>query len=1040
MKRALFVCLSFVCGLSLAPTPPRARAQTAQSAVEQLAAALAQAKDEGARQALLAAQPALATSQLVKALMDASDPLADSGQYHAAIALRDFTLALAERLNDRESAARLLRKIGGAYYRLNQYDNARAYGERTLKLATELQHTEIIGYAHHLFANIHNSREEFAQADAELRLALACYEQSELLTPQGQTWNDLANNYRSWGKFAQAEAAFERALALHQQTGNQRSFAITLLNQANLFYTRSDYLRARAQYQRAYELLTQLRLTHFALLALGNLGVVERLLGNTEEAEAALQRTLKTLAEIGDEQGQFPALTALGNLYFARGDDARAWAQYQRLRSLAEKLGNKLSVGIALMNTAGVYARNNQLALALDTNRQALPLFEQLNDKTQLAELWQKFGDLYDTNGQLTEARAAWQTALQYAEAAGDRKAQAGIYEALASSHRRQQQFAAAEQALQRATQLAQAASLRVNLLGLNAERATLQLARGEFAAALQTAAQLQTEAAALGHEDAFPEAYVVAGRAQLALKQPAQAERAFTQAIQLVEKLRTQTAGNESARQSFFSTRLAAHQALLPLLIQQQRHAEAFTLAERMKARVLLDVLQTAGARPAKTLTPVEQQRERELAETLASLNAQLRTELTAEKTDAQRAADLTMRRDQARLAREAFETQLYTAHPELRTQRGAAQLLTLTEANAVLPDTHTACLEFAATDDQTFLFVLTRGVQAAALNVYPLNLTRAELTRRTESFRQLLAARDPAYKPAARALYDALLAPARAALLGKTRLLIVPDGALWELPFQALVNETGRHLLESCTIAYAPSLTVLREMQAPHRAPAATTGLLAFGNPQFGSRQNEPRQLALRADPRTPLPEAEREVKALAQLYGSAHSRVYIAAAASETRLKAEAAQARVLHFATHGVLNDAAPLYSHLVLAADETGEDGLLEAWELMRLDLHAELAVLSACETARGRVGAGEGLIGLTWALFVAGCPATVASQWKVEAASTAQLMIEFHRRLNAAPHVAKAEALRAAALKLLASETYRHPFYWAGFVLLGDGL
>jgi len=97
--------------------------------------------------------------------------------------------------------------------------------------------------------------------------------------------------------------------------------------------------------------------------------------------------------------------------------------------------------------------------------------------------------------------------------------------------------------------------------------------------------------------------------------------------------------------------------------------------------------------------------------------------------------------------------------------------------------------------------------------------------------------------------------------------------------------------------------------------------------------------------------------------------------------------------------------------------------------------------LSACETARGRFGAGEGVIGLTWALFIAGVPSTVVSQWKVESNSTRELMIDFHQRLRAPSKVrmTKAEALRQAALKLMKSPSASHPFYWAGFVLVGDG-
>ena len=147
---------------------------------------------------------------------------------------------------------------------------------------------------------------------------------------------------------------------------------------------------------------------------------------------------------------------------------------------------------------------------------------------------------------------------------------------------------------------------------------------------------------------------------------------------------------------------------------------------------------------------------------------------------------------------------------------------------------------------------------------------------------------------------------------------------------------------------------------------------------------------------------------------------------------------AQASILHFTTHGTLNNASPMYSYLTLAEGGPNDDGLLEAWELMQLDLKADLAVLSACETARGRIGGGEGVIGLSWAMFIAGVPSTVVSQWKVESASTRDLMVNFHRSLLSSQPT-KADALRQAALKLMRNPETSHPFYWAGFVLVGDG-
>ena len=120
-------------------------------------------------------------------------------------------------------------------------------------------------------------------------------------------------------------------------------------------------------------------------------------------------------------------------------------------------------------------------------------------------------------------------------------------------------------------------------------------------------------------------------------------------------------------------------------------------------------------------------------------------------------------------------------------------------------------------------------------------------------------------------------------------------------------------------------------------------------------------------------------------------------------------------------------------------NDPNEDGLLEAWELKDLDLNADMVILSACDTARGRVSAGEGVVGMTWAAFIAGAPTTVATQWKVESASTTELMLEFHRQLLSKRKVSKSEALRRAELKLLRSAKYRHPAYWAAFVLVGEG-
>jgi len=328
------------------------------------------------------------------------------------------------------------------------------------------------------------------------------------------------------------------------------------------------------------------------------------------------------------------------------------------------------------------------------------------------------------------------------------------------------------------------------------------------------------------------------------------------------------------------------------------------------------------------------------------------------------------------------------------------------------IAPDS--AAIEFVVGARRTYAFIATtNGVRPRGIAI-----TDAELTREVRALRQRLADRDLGFDAASSKLFTRLLGKVWPLVREKKSLVIIPDGALWELPFQALRADDGRYLAEHTSIAYAPSLTALAAMRTTAtRTSDRAIPLLAFGNP-----------------PSANLPEATRQLDAIARLYGD-RSRVYTGEAATERRLRDEIASARVVQIATHGVLNGDNPLYSHLLFAR-AGNDDGRLEARELARLTLKNDLVVLSACDTARGTTRGGEGVIGMAWALFVAGCPSTVVSQWSVDAASTAEVMIRFHRHLRAGS--TKSAALRNASAELMRDPRYRHPFYWAPFIVIGD--
>jgi CHAT domain-containing protein len=764
-----------------------------------------------------------------------------------------------------------------------------------------------------------------------------------------------------------------------------------------------------------------------------------------EQAVSFQQKALALYEAAGDKLGAALTLAYLSHPYHEMGDYRQSFECANKSLRLYEEKHHRRGMASALTEMAHVYLYQNNEQQALACFEKAFAIYQELGDKIQA--LITRFG-IVERNvmlGNYDRALETYTDILKQTEGHGDNAGSAAILHSIGTIHFRQGRYTDALDYYHKSLQAAEAANLNRGVIQTLFNMSAVYLAENKYAEAAPLAERAESLSRQLSDPLFLHYTLTAIGHCRLGLNRPAEARRAFAEAISILEELRLHTAGGAEDLQRQFETGLNTYHGMLSLLVKENQIQEALVFAERAKARALLDAMRQGRVSVQKAMTANEQEREHRLKSELTRLNLRLARATQSAKPDAERIADIKTRLEKARLDYEAFQTSLYSSHPTLKVQRGGAPIIKMEELTALLPDAASAMLEYAVTDDRTYLFVVTKAsVKAAAeARVYILPIKREELARHTEAFRGQLASRDLGFRATAGKLYELLLKPAQAQLRGKTTLVISPDDKLWDLPFQALLAGDNRYLLEKSAISYAPSLTVLREMAKARKrgAERSRVRLLAFGNPELGKETMARTAFALRDEKLDPLPEAEAEVKGLRRLYGAARSKIYIGAEASEDRAKNEAGDFKVLHFATHGVLNNAAPMYSYLALAPGNKDEDGLLEAWELMRMDLKADLAVLSACETARGRVGAGEGVIGLSWAMFVAGAPATVVSQWKVESASTRELMLGFYKRLMAPSKakMTKAEALRQSALKLMKTPGASHPFYWAGFVLIGDG-
>ena len=300
--------------------------------------------------------------------------------------------------------------------------------------------------------------------------------------------------------------------------------------------------------------------------------------------------------------------------------------------------------------------------------------------------------------------------------------------------------------------------------------------------------------------------------------------------------------------------------------------------------------------------------------------------------------------------------------------------------------------------------------------------------------------------YNREAYVLYQQLLKPVLSGVEEKVnRLIIIPDGLLYYLPFETLLTnepaaETANfgtlpYLIRNYAISYAYSATIL--FNTEKRRKAKVKKCLAFAYSDQQSATGDVGALGhLRRGKQQELPGTQQELLAISKMISGAY---LYGNEASERAFKTQSQAYQLIHLALHGTADTSNALNSHIVFpAAGDSAEDGILYAYELYNTSLHADLAVLSACETAAGKLREGEGIMGLSRAFLYAGVPAIVATMWKVHDQSAAVLMNYFYEEL--ARGQTKDKALQQAKLRYLekAGKTMNLPAYWSAAICIGD--
>jgi CHAT domain-containing protein/Tfp pilus assembly protein PilF len=898
---------------------------------------------------------------------------------------------------------------------------------------------------------------------ASLNEALGIFRQRQDRRGQASALNNIGLIYATTGRMYEAIKLYEEAVPL-REAENDRAGAANVHNNIGGCY---DFLgephRALEKYEQALQVWKELdargRLTDRDKLGAGfnNVAVAYDKLSQWQRALESYEQALGVFEQTGNARVEASTLDNLGELYLVLGDHDRASECFEKaLKIQQEKVKNPDAIANVLTHSGQLYISQGELSKALQSFHESLTLRQ---TKAGRASALTNLGSAQALQGNYQEALASYREALELRRETADQQGEALTLqrqaEALAAVGQREQARAGFNTALRLWKTLGDKRGEASSLLGLaRVERDDNNLA----------------DAAVHGGE-----------------------------ALNIIESLRTRVA-SQRLRTSYFATNQDYYETYIDVQMRiyeldrsrKDVVADAFQASEKARARSLIDMLGEAGVDIRAGASADLLKQEREIQQRIDT-KARAKSEYIYSKEQTE---NLNKEIDALIEESDDVRTKIKLSSPNA-AQLIQPQVRSLPEIQQRLIDDDTLLLEFHLGQENSYLWVVSNTsingyilpkrevIDQAARRLYGLMIAPQPSANGdvVERRRQIEEARAQ-YSSQAAAFSQLLLGKA-AVQLGKKRLLVVADGVLQYLPLGALpvptapsadgVDVAGTsatpgdrpYLIEEHEIISLPSasvLAVLRDMRRPDKRASINVAVLA--DPVFDrndSRLQRPGKEVSRSNTLQdgsngehrqqdaagvrsgktlqPLPLTREEAAAIREVAGPQHTLVAQDLDASRATLASfKPGQYGIIHFATHGVVDDEHPELSGIALSAlNKRGEpqDGMLRLQDIYNLRLSADMVVLSACSTGLGNTVKGEGLVGLTRGFMYAGSPRVVASLWRVDDFATVRLMQRFYQLMLKESKTPPA-ALRQAQIEMLREKRWSLPYFWAAFLIQGD--
>lgn len=851
--------------------------------------------------------------------------------------------------------------------------------------------------------------------------------------------DEFASSYNALGLLAWDQQRSIEGLGLLQQAvhfaraaGDREALFAPLINIGLIQTDLGNFDSARTRFTDALAVSRGLGNARGEGLALNNLGMLDNWVGDPQSALDPLRRALDLYRSIEFVAGEQNALAQLGSAYSALGLPSRAIAVLDTAIAQSRAFGLRYDEALNLDALADVYLTAGNIQRALELYEAVWAIEEELGLHEATGRTRRKVAEVYQFLGNAELAAHHAEAALALHQATGAKFEAFADLVLLAEVSGESGHRARSARYLRAAQELARALDARSARMDVALAEARIASAANNMSRVLRVLDAATADLSAGGYDTEW-EAEALRARAYRSLGRLAAAARAGRRAVAAVEKVRGGF-GSGALRTTYLAQRAEAYADLVEVLWQLGERHEAFEVADAVRGRALLEHIAAARSADAPSSGSMATIAGSEaVLRRVEQLLSQIELLEAIPPTERDTAVTNEIRRLQARVAegREAYEVTSVRA-AELQGPRAALLGVARASARKVQRALHPGqvILEYLVTRDRLLVFV----VSPDTIEIVEVAATELSLTNRVRLARDLLGDRtaDPAIlSPVLEGLHELLIRPAAESgrLQAARHLIVVPHGVLSYLPFAALKDvASGRYLVEDYVLSYVPT--------------AGAVPLLREAEPDDRTRGAGRARVEVFAPLPDQLPGTVLEARAVDNALRG--SRVHIGARATEGRVRRALAGDRVVHVATHGILNARSPMFSRIELAPGSrngNADDGRLEVHEILGLTVNSPLVFLSGCETGLGVAWTtefirGEDYTTLGQAFLYAGARNVIATLWRIDDPGAAAFVERFYSAFN---EISPAEALAAAQRQMMSSVLYNSPYYWAAYQLAGAG-